>query len=615
MPGLSLFFDSRGELPPAPAAADAGVQHLPDYRLVTVVDEPSGDPAVGRLHPGGAIRISYTAHDAYPLEVIEDGDVLVILEGHIYSLPAAARRAELISLARRALDGAAPPAIAAWQDSHDGEYVLLTRRRSDGAWALLTDPLGQLPIYCCCRGTSIGLSREIAPLMSLLHRRGVDRLGLSQLLVLGYCLGGRTPFADVRRIPSGSMVRWTPRQEAVEHHPLHRLNLEAMPHGGASPRQNAHCMADLLTEACRIRGLAGYANVLALSGGLDSRLVAGAFVSAGVSISTATFVDVHACSAADAAGAQQVAACLRLPFLREQLEAPAGRDLWTLLRYKFGLNYLGMGFILPFYRRIRQEYGANTQYLTGDTGILLKDHPLGRGCGDLPSVARYLVGEHDWVKLDAAAELAGVAPRDILESICQHLDGYPERTMEGKYQHFRVQERALNWLTEGIDRNRLMFWSSAPLHSLGFFRHAAGCPASHKAKYQLYRGMLSRLNPQLERVPYAQFGAILGTANLGIHLWLRGLLRRMPRVKELLRPKAIKPGKLESSVLGRCFRQQCRRLTDAGVLSWAGEDLWNRMGPNRVGLLMLFTAASAMDIFMGPDSSIEEYRDAVFEEL
>jgi hypothetical protein len=83
-----------------------------------------------------------------------------------------------------------------------------------------------------------------------------------------------------------------------------------------------------------------------------------------------------------------------------------------------------------------------------------------------------------------------------------HLMLYPEKTMEGKFAHFRIFERGFKWLYVGEDRNRLFMWSTTPFYDLSFFGASMEESQCGKDYYRLYKEFLLVLNPALPRIQY-----------------------------------------------------------------------------------------------------------------
>jgi len=125
--------------------------------------------------------------------------------------------------------------------------------------------------------------------------------------------------------------------------------------------------------------------------------------------------------------------------------------------------------------------------------------------------------------------------KDVLkEHLKQHIMAYPEKTMEGKIDHFRVFERFFRRSFIGEDKNRFFLWSTTPFYSIDLFRASINVPQRSKEHFILYRNFFERLNPALARIPYYD-----KLVPLSLPCWL---LKTYLSVFELLQRLLHEPG-------------------------------------------------------------------------
>jgi asparagine synthase (glutamine-hydrolysing) len=314
------------------------------------------------------------------------------------------------------------------------------------------------------------------------------------------------------------------------------FNLDEQARAANSLRVNAEELAALFSEACQARA-GSSANVLSLSGGLDSRAVAAALAMRGTPFHLASLDDGREHTRRDVRVGHQIAETLGMPYDVFQTPRPTGRGLSRLLRMTAGLNSAAMAFILFFFDHLRATYGDRLVYFTGDGGdkalpslltptLWMRNHY---------ALARHILTRSSIFYPDMAAALTGVAPNVVIGSLTDRLATYPERGISTIYAHFALYERAQHYLFDGEDRNRRCFTSAAPFYASRFMREALACPDQQKRGMALYREFLLALSPKLATLPYANVAAPITSLGFRASATAR---RRLERIFDLRSLKA-----------------------------------------------------------------------------
>jgi len=176
--------------------------------------------------------------------------------------------------------GAALPAF-------DGYHAAVTYDAERGL-TLGSDLIGMLPIYWWTSSevTLAGSSPEFFRLHPC-FRSSIDAEGLAAMLLVMYSVDGRTPLGGVRRLAAGHLLRAdgrsAPREVENYRLPLSRAYHE-MPFSA-----QVELLHEVLTDAMRRHLPASEPCALSLSGGRDSRLVAGLLERQGRKVTAATF--------------------------------------------------------------------------------------------------------------------------------------------------------------------------------------------------------------------------------------------------------------------------------------------------------------------------------------
>lgn len=512
MPGLTLLHDAIAASP----SPDAGGDALTGAAGADGID-------VRLLHCGPRLAVVVASYPDYPVETVEGSGIRVVLEGRIYHARPGPHERDLLRLARALLAGADVEATAArWLVGLDGEFVLAAIDTATDAAVVVNDRHGRLPLHHGAAAGRTVVSRDPRLAAELLARPELSRTAIAHFLLFGHPLGTDTLFRAVERTPPGSVLE-VPGGRCRT---LLQRDLEACAGAGADPARVPEALADALVDACARRAAAGRPAVVSLSGGIDSRLVAGALVRAGVHPVAATHVDADGVEAREAEAAGAVARTLGIPWRAFVAHPPTGAEVARLLRLKGGANYLGMSRVLPFLDAVAGWYGRASVFFTGDLG----DRILGPVAPPAPlrdaaGIAAYLLRREAILPLRDVAAATGVPARVLVDELVARIEAYPERRGDLRYLRFMLAERGMRWGFEGEDRNRCWFWSTTPFFAPEVFERAMVVPPAAKALHRLRVRTLERLAPALAEIPDVATRARVTSPTFRLRLRARRLVR------------------------------------------------------------------------------------------
>jgi asparagine synthase (glutamine-hydrolysing) len=449
--------------------------------------------------------MTVTSYPEYPFETIETDDHIFHIEGRIYGKTRGALTSELSALSTALFGtGEWKNTLLRWVLSSDGEFLITIIEKRTESVFLLNDALGRLPTYYRRDANEIAVSRELGFIQRLIPQPELDRLALAQYLLFRYTFGQRTLLKGVQRLPPFSLVHLRPRRQDIRVFQYSEHNLDVKHDSRTTVGEHARELARLFTEACRSRALAGSHCIVGLSGGLDSRSVAAGLCKAGMPVRAASRLNADVSNAADVHRARQVAKALNIEHTVIKNGTATWAQLSLLLKLKRGLNYLGVGFMVPFLEAVREQYGPGIMYMTGDGGDKVLPN-LRSSCVTSFHTALTALMDQQVFSVKQVSRLIGISEENITGEIHNVFTSYPEQEWSNKLVHSIVFERGVKFVGEGEDRNRYFLWCSTPFYGMAVFNYAMKCADSQKDNYSLYKEFLREINQDIAEMPSDKF--------------------------------------------------------------------------------------------------------------
>ncbi|WP_248517011.1 asparagine synthase-related protein [Salinarchaeum laminariae] len=638
MPGLSVALGDAGAIEGAVAGSLDTTEWFDHYHAeqfdVTSPGPPAGSGDGDHASQNGAhpsqsgtqaadsasdVILGTTGYEGYPIHRVDTDHGTVVLEGRLYDVDADLddQLEDVAALiAADDTDG-----LREWIAARDGDFLIAVVHGEQVS--LVSDAFARLPAYCATIDGTVVCSRELAFVREFARRRdaslSLDRLAVGQLLAFGYPLGTRTPFAGVRSIPPGSLVRLRADPDepesadsvpgtaadlpGVEIDSLYEHDFETCAHADRSVADNADELVDRIRTACRRRADPDRQTVVSLSGGLDSRTVAAAYATGSAPTKAATFQRRGDRNSPEVAAAGAVAAHLDLDWTLHEIDSsPERRE--TLLATKQGMNYLGMAFILDFFEQLRDRHGTTT-YVTGDGGdkLLVGLEPASE-FDSTAALVEHVIDANSRLPLSDAAAIANVDPDAIRAAVAERLDSYPEADRSRRYVHFLIRERGINFLLHGEDRNRYYAWSVSPFYALPVFEYAMNCPDDQKAYRRLQSAILDRLDPGLVDLPYPNYGAPISTRRYRAKQFVFDALERYPGVRDRV-VDLVTSDTADARSVADAIRADLPRLTAAGLSAEATTDVISDPGAYDAGQLEYLATVTSLASTLGQGGDVE----------
>lgn len=608
MPGVNIVFDAGGDLKQKESQildSLGSLVHNQQYKSETPF---SGDH----------VFLGCTKHEKYQVSTFDSDELLICIDGFIFGKPQPEVIEELRGISESIFNDEKnyKNRIAEWLLDTDGDFVITVLNKNSREICIVNDALGRLPLYYSKNGRLLLVSREIRFIVNLAGSVGFDREAVSQYLLFGYPLGRKTLIENIFQLEPGSMIRAGVNRPEIEVESIHRFNFEEKEHGTRELKKHAHHLVELLHEACKNRVDTADTNVVALSGGLDSRAVSICLKNLEAPFAAATFLDYYGAVGPDIEYSRQIADKLKIERNLFRLERAKGKDVLELLKVKNGLNYLGVSFSIPLINRIKETYGDRITLFTGDGGdrVLRDTMPVGR-VNDIDALAKYIISYNQMMPPDIVSALTNTDKDELTAGLKERLMRYDEKDMKMKYLHYVFYERIPKWHFQGEDRNRCFVRPVTPFYSIKVFNYSMNCLDSLKVDFKLYREILVELSPAVAAINNSEWNLPITSKKLGLYLLGRNIYFALPkklrRIVQLRHWYSKKIGAYaQDSNVMKCLLEQldtCRPISD--YLS-VDEVRKNAGSIDKMGFDHLFTLTSMMEYFLGSGSTIEKYYES-----
>jgi len=229
-----------------------------------------------------------------------------------------------------------------------GVYAYIYQSQTSREVLVGTDPMGFTPLYYAIEESTVKVSTSIAELKQRLCNASIDRESWQELYVLGEAIGSKTPIREVTRLPWGCRLKICSGKmelESVWQPPAAQVN------GAEEYLGNSN---QLLIEALNKTNDSVQPRVVLLSGGEDSRRIAGAIEHTHLEHTYATQQAIHVGDRDDDAMiAGKIAALLGRPHIVSEMPPPVLALHDELMREQWlGFETVQHGWIMPLLRKL-----------------------------------------------------------------------------------------------------------------------------------------------------------------------------------------------------------------------------------------------------------------------
>lgn len=449
------------------------------------------------------------AFENYPIDIAENNDFLIIIEGNINNLN---KQVYCIHLLKDIdLIFKEDCSYLKTLSRSDGDFIIYFIRKSDGKIIVVNDALGRLPLYILKKKNQIILTREIGILKKVLINPKLDKISLGEIVLFGYTLGNRTALKEVKKVYPASVIHINPTILSYSSNTLFQYNFDEKRLQDNLITDNAKILAKKIVEIIQS---SQDNNILSLSGGLDSRSIAFALYLVGKKFKAYTYKKKLGFNASDVSFAKQIADSIAIQW---EIIKVGEKNPIELFKKLFATKSVHTSYaltdIVEFLEKLHEKCGGKGYYITGDGGDkVLHDLRPNYNVKNIRKLTEYILLKNGLFPYKSIEKLFNLPKKTFKKEIEQILNTYPEKKYAQKYIHFIIFERGRNWLFEGEDRNRYFFWQFSPFYNQSFMNVAMSCPDEQKSNYKLYEQFIKELSFNASNIGYPDLmGTKLGS--------------------------------------------------------------------------------------------------------
>ena len=558
--------------------------------------------------------IGWNKYDEYPIYEISNKKYLIMIEGKIYNKTFSAITKEL-NLIIIGIENREYKFLEKWLKETDGDFILYLYDKFDNELYIINDILGRIPIYYTSSSNTIIVSRHLKFISDFLEDFQFDNISFAEILLMGFMIGQRTLINNVNQLEPASLI--FTKKGKVNCVKLHNYNFDIKLHKDKSFSENIKNISELFSISVINRFQNSEKNILTLSGGLDSRVVAACLFNNNIEYTSVTMKYSTGHEAKDLVIAKALSELFQVEWKSIDMFPPKGHELLELLLIKEGMNSLSTSGIIELYRKIRDNFGNKINFITGDNGdklIFTLDQPL-KKFYNLEELISYTIQDRAITSLLDIKQFLDFEVDDVYEDFYKMFNSYPEVNLSQKFMHFRVLEKPFKYAFQGEDRHRNYLWNISPFWSFPFYNYLMNCPDEMKKKHRTFRAWIQSYSKRAVELEYTNFRSPITSTKGKIFMSLvYNIYPNIPlSFKHLLKTSFFSGNpKMEGdSYLIKCISNQRNKKPVSNYFTIPDNEIL--LNKRKTILYTLLTLTSAVELFKGKSLTLSEFSNNIFD--
>jgi asparagine synthase (glutamine-hydrolysing) len=533
MPGINLLFQHE----PINDAYFAKIGSILDKMKYTL-QYASSCERIGR-----DLVVGTLTYPGYPLTHTQAGPNHCFIEGFVYGKS----RERIDALLGQIIED---PLGRSWNDRKklehlllncDGEFALVVANPETGDIHILNDALGRITYYYLYDGQTFVLAREPKFITTLADKITLSLRGMAEALMFMYPLGAGTMFTEMKKLPPATLISISTRGRSVKFDTIFKWNFSENQET-SDPKKAAEKLIQpfVTSSGDRAETFRDRTNIIALSGGLDSRTVLAGLMKHKIDLKSFTAVDHRGSLLHDLPVAKELAALYGLKNRRLDLPGIDIDDMNRLINMKDGHGTGGIiGTVMKSLEILLNDYGHGCSFYTGDGGgLILAPRCPAINLRNADNLGDQILRRNAFFSVSDAAFVFRIEASELKTRLYDYFLSYPESGLRDKFGHFSIFEHLYRLSFEGEDRVRFFFWSNTPFYSMPFFYDAMLLSDYTKDNHRLFAEFHRQLDSRIARIKYSNWGFPISSSITPFYLMARNWALNHESVTRVLR-KAI----------------------------------------------------------------------------
>ena len=559
--------------------------------------------------------MGWNGYKEYPIRKINHEQYSIVIEGKIYNKDYGKIESEILEITNWINQNNYKLKLSEWLLNTDGDFIIYIINNNNDSIYVLNDIFGRLPLYYNVSENGITISRYLRFIKLINNELKFNKIAISQFLLLGYMLGKHTILEDVFHLRPGSLIKIESSEVSVE--VIHEFNFENRKYRERNFEENITNLSKLFSDAAVNRLQGADKNIVAVSGGLDSRAIAACLNKHNYPFIAVTMKYKTGYTEEEVVVAEQIAALLNLDWKLMDVVPPNGEDIYQLLRIKEGMNSLFMAGIIPFYKKIQNSFGNNINYFTGDNGdklIFSIDRPV-TNFKNIDDLVKYIISEHAIITIDQVVALTNINKNELYDEIKEVVLSFPESDLKQKYMHFRIIEKPFKYAYQGEDRHRNYFWNVSPFWSIQFFNYIMNCSDESKIRHKTFRKLLQSYSPEATDLVYTNIKSSITSVKGKLFLFL--VYHFYPRIPVFIKKKLKtmffegNPVLVEDSAIFKCLNDLLNS-SESFKKYFEIKEINDLKKYRKLAVYNIFTMLSVIEEIEEGKSTLKKYFNEVF---
>lgn len=223
-----------------------------------------------------SINVSYINYNGYPISIWEYNNTVIVIEGAIYNIDDEIIKSKIDKIID---NGVQNSDVLEFVNCADGDYCIFIVNKGSKKIVVFNDILGGLPLFYYNDGKTIYVSRQYGIIASNISDNDWSSENIAEYLSFGYNLRTRTFSNKIQKFEPASLLRaQSCGSLSCQYYNLYVDDFTVSKKYN-SKEDAAKDLARLFEESCKRRveyaAKHGYTIVNTMSGGFDSRTIAG----------------------------------------------------------------------------------------------------------------------------------------------------------------------------------------------------------------------------------------------------------------------------------------------------------------------------------------------------